>query len=97
MWAVHPGEILKEEFLEPMNLSNYAFARAIGVTAQRIGDVVLQKNGISADMAIRFAKYFNTTPEFWMNLQTAYELNNARKNPALRGKVKKIKPHSRAA
>lgn len=97
MWAVHPGEILKKEFLKPMGLSNYAFARSIGVTAQRIGDVVLKKNGISADMAIRFAKYFDTTPEFWMNLQTAYELNHAGKNPALRSRLRKIRPHSKAA
>jgi addiction module HigA family antidote len=78
-WAVHPGEILKQEFLLPMSLSGYALAKALGVNAQSVSDIVLQKRGISADMAIRLAKFFGTTPEFWMNLQSAYELATARK------------------
>jgi addiction module HigA family antidote len=94
-WSVHPGEILKEEFLSPMSVSGYALAKAVGVNPQRISDIVLKKTGISADMALLFAAYFGTTPEFWMNLQAAYELHQAGKN--LKKKVSKIKPHSSAA
>ena|SRR5437016_3288412 len=94
-WAIHPGEILKEEFLTPMALSEYKLAKSLGVTAQRISDVLLKKGGISAEMAIRLGKFFSTSPEFWMNLQTAYELSIAHKN--LKNKVGKIKPYSHAA
>lgn len=94
-WAIHPGEILKEEFLTPMALSGYKLAKSLGVTAQRVSDVLLKKSGISAEMAIRLGKFFDTSPEFWMNLQTSYELSIAHKN--LKNKVGKIKPYSRAA
>ena len=70
---VHPGEILKTEFLEPMHISPYALSQAIHVTAPRINDVVLEKRGITADMALRLARYFGTTPQFWSNLQAEYE------------------------
>jgi len=69
------GENTKEEFLTPMALSGYKLAKSLGVTAQRISDVLLKKTGISAEMAIRLAKFFGTSPEFWMNLQTSYELS----------------------
>jgi addiction module HigA family antidote len=75
-WAIHPGEILKEEFLRPMKLSGYSLAKSLNVTAQRVSDIVLKKSGISADMAIRLGKFFGTSPEFWMNLQASYELAN---------------------
>jgi len=94
-WAIHPGEILKEEFLTPMALSGYKLAKSLGVTVQRISDVLLKKTGISAEMAIRLAKFFGTSPEFWMNLQTSYELSIAHKN--LKNKVGKIKRHSHSA
>jgi antitoxin HigA-1 len=90
-WAVHPGEILKEEFLVPMNLSGYALSKAIKVNPQRISDITLKKTGISADMAVLLAKYFGTTPEFWMNLQSAFELAQARKE--LKAKIESINPH----
>jgi addiction module HigA family antidote len=89
-WAVHPGEILKEEFLRPLKLTNYRLAKNISVTPQRISDIVLKKHGISADIAVRLSRFFGTTPEFWMNLQAAYELSLARKE--LRGIVNKIVP-----
>ena len=76
-WSIHPGEILKEEFLGPLELSGYRLAKAIGVNAQRISDILLKKSGVSADMAIRLATFFETSPEFWLNLQTAYELSPA--------------------
>jgi addiction module HigA family antidote len=91
-WSIHPGEILKEEFLVPLEISGYRLAKALGVNARRISDILLRKSGISADMAIRLAAFFETSPEFWMNLQAAYELSTARKS--LRKQIGKIKPHS---
>lgn len=90
-WAIHPGEILKEEFLKPMRLSGYSLAKALNVTAQRVSDIVLKKTGISADMAIRLGRFFAMSPEFWMNLQASYELALAQKN--LKKQIAKIKPH----
>ena len=90
-WALHPGEILKEEFLRPLELSAYALAKAITVPNQTISEITLGKRGISADVAIRLAKYFGTSEQFWMNLQAAYELAMARK--ASRRAVTKIRPH----
>ncbi|SRR6266496_6547552 len=89
-FAVHPGEILKEEFLSPLSLSGYALAKALGVPAQSVNDIVLKKRGVSAEMALRLAKYLSTSAEFWMNLQSAYELATAHKK--LRAKVGKIAP-----
>ena len=71
---IHPGEVLLEEFLKPNNLSQNALARAIGVPPRRINEIVLGKRGITADTAIRLAKYFGTSEQFWMNLQTRYDL-----------------------
>lgn len=93
-WAIHPGEILKEEFLGPMGISGYALAKAIAVNPQRVSDIILEKTGVSADMAVRLSRVFGTSPEFWMNLQSAYELNHAEKS--LRQKIKKIKPYAAA-
>ncbi len=90
-WAIHPGEILKEEFLKPMKLSGYALAKALNVTAQRVSDIVLKKSGISADMAIRLGRFFGMSPEFWMNLQASYELALAEKT--LKKQINKIRPH----
>ncbi|MBZ5523843.1 MAG: HigA family addiction module antidote protein [Acidobacteriia bacterium] len=94
-WAIHPGEILKEEFLGPMDITGYALAKAIGVTPQRVSDIILRKTGISADLAVMLGKFFRMSPEFWMNLQPAYALNHAEKN--LKEKIKKIKPYAKAA
>ena len=76
----HPGEVLLEEFLKPMGISQVAFARHVGVPLQRINEIVRGKRGITPDTAWRFAQAFGTTPEFWMNLQMAYDL--ARGKPA---------------
>jgi addiction module HigA family antidote len=94
-WAVHPGEILNEEFLKPMKISGYRLAKAVGVNCQTVNDIVLHKRGISADMALRLGKFLGTTSEFWMNLQSAYELAQARS--AVGDQVKKIRPHHEAA
>lgn len=80
MRAIHPGEIIKEEYLEPLNMSPNALAIALRVPAPRINDVIRQKRGISIDTALRLARYFNTTPQFWMNLQISYDLKMAKQN-----------------
>jgi addiction module HigA family antidote len=71
---VHPGEILREEFLSPLDLTPYALAKAIGVPAPRVNDIVLERRSISTDTARRLAAYFGTSVELWMNLQDDYEL-----------------------
>ena len=71
---IHPGEILQEEFLNPMGISQYRVAVDIGVPPRRINEIVLGKRGISAGTALRLSRYFGTTPEFWMNLQSRYDL-----------------------
>ncbi|MBI1731112.1 HigA family addiction module antidote protein [Candidatus Acetothermia bacterium] len=71
---VHPGEILREEFLNPLDLTPYALAKAIGVPAPRVNDIVLERRSISTDTARRLAAYFGTSAELWMSLQDDYEL-----------------------
>lgn len=75
---VHPGEILQLEFLEPMELSQYALAKAIGVPPRRINEIVLGKRAVSADTALRLGRYFGMEAQFWLNLQTRYDLDVAR-------------------
>jgi addiction module HigA family antidote len=74
---VHPGEVLLEEFLKPMGLSQNKLALGLGVHARRINEIVLKKRAITADTALRLARYFGTTPQFWLGLQTDYELDLA--------------------
>ena len=74
---IHPGEVLAEEFLVPLGLSQNALARSLCVPPRRINEIVLGKRAISADTALRLARYFGTTPEFWMALQAAYDLEEA--------------------
>lgn len=71
---IHPGEILLLEFLEPLELSQYRLAKDISVPPRRINEIVHGKRGITADTALRLARYFGTTEAFWMNLQTRYDL-----------------------
>ena len=75
---VHPGEILLEEFLVPMKLSQYRLAKDIGVAARRINEIVHGSRAITADTALRLAKYFGTSERFWMNLQARYDLEVAK-------------------
>ena len=74
---IHPGEILREEFMIPLGLSSNALARAIGVTPARVNDIARERRGITADTALRLARYFNTSHEFWMNLQAHYDVEMA--------------------
>jgi addiction module HigA family antidote len=78
-FAVHPGEILKKEFLEPLDLAGNKLAKQIGVKPQTINDITLEKRGISADIAARLARFFGTTEQFWMNLQDSYDLAKVHK------------------
>ena len=74
MRPIHPGEILREEFLVPLGMSAHALALALRVPAPRINDIVRERRAISPDTALRLARYFGTTAQFWMNLQTSYDL-----------------------
>lgn len=93
---VHPGKILCDEFLEPMALSVYRLAQAIKVPRPRLNDIVLGRRGITVDTALRLGRYFGTTPDFWLNLQTRYELDRA--DRMLRDKIEQeVLPRSMAA
>ena len=74
---VHPGEILRDDFLQPMKISVYALAEAIKVPRSRVNDIVLRRRGVTADTAFRLARYFGTSPDFWINLQARYDLDLA--------------------
>jgi len=74
---VHPGEVLSEEFLKPLGLSQNRVALDIGVPPRRINEIVLEKRRITADTALRLARYFNTSPQFWLGLQADYDLDVA--------------------
>jgi antitoxin HigA-1 len=87
---IHPGEILLEEFLEPLGISQNAIARAAGVPPRRINEIVLGKRGITADTAIRLARVLGTTERFWLGLQNDYDLEEARR--ALGKAVNDIEP-----
>ncbi len=90
---VHPGAILRNDFLKPMGLSVYALAKAVKVTRPRVNDIVLGRRAISAETALRFARYFGTTPEFWINLQAHYNLEMER--VAKKSRIEaEIKPHA---
>ncbi len=73
----HPGEILRDDFLRPMKISVYVLAQSIKVPRSRVNDIVLGRRGVTADTAFRLARYFGTTPDFWINLQARYDLDLA--------------------
>jgi antitoxin HigA-1 len=77
---IHPGEILQEEFLEPLGISQYRLAQDIGVPAMRINRIIRGERGISADTALRLARYFGMSIEFWTGIQTHYEVEVAKMN-----------------
>ncbi len=96
---VHPGEILHEEFLAPLGISQYRLAKDTGVPPRRINEIVRRSRAISADTALRLARYFGTSERFWLNLQTRYELEveKDRLGPRLRREVKVRVPVETAA
>lgn len=93
----HPGEVLKEEFMEPLELSANRLAIDLAVPATRIGEIIRadKPRAITADTALRLARYFGTTPGFWMNLQAAYDLSKAEAEKG-REIVSRIRPRGRA-
>ena len=74
MEPIHPGEVLREEFLDPMGISQYRLAKDTSVPARRINEIVHGKRGITADTALRLGRYFGTSAQFWMNLQDHFDL-----------------------
>ena len=88
--AVTPGEMLKEEFLAEYGVSQNKLAKAVGISPNRIADIVNNRRRITADTALRIGLFFGNSPEFWMNLQTHYDLKTARKNlkPAAVARIK---------
>ena len=92
---MHPGEVLREEFLKPMGLTPYRVAKACGVPRTRIERIAREELGISADTALRLAKFFGTTPGFWMNLQKRYDIRVAER--AIAGELESIKAFKQEA
>ena len=82
MRPVHPGEVLREEFLKPLGMSANALARALRVPASRINDIVLQRRGVTVDTAMRLVRYFGGDVQSWLNLRLAYDLKVAQKTIA---------------
>lgn len=82
MRPIHPGEILREEFLIPLEMSAHALSQAIRVPATRVNDIVNGRRGVTADTALRLARYFGNSAEFWLNLQVAYDLRTAERDVA---------------
>ncbi|AIA29817.1 HigA family addiction module antitoxin [Leptospirillum ferriphilum] len=89
---IHPGEILLEEFLKPMHLSQYRLAKEIHVPPRRINEIVKGKRTITADTALRLSRFFGTSEGFWLGLQSDFELEKTRE--ALRAEMERIKPLS---
>jgi addiction module HigA family antidote len=75
---VHPGEVIRADYLEPLGMSQYALARALGVTQARLGEIVRGRRAITPDTALRLARYFGTSAEFWTGMQAHYDLEVAR-------------------
>src|SRR6266446_570276 len=94
-WAVHPGEILREEFLAPMSISPYRLSVELGVSAPTVNDIVREKRGITPEMAARLARYFGTTEQFWLNLQDAFAVHQVRRKYSK--ELKAIRPLATAA
>jgi len=77
-WRVHPGAILREEFLKPLGMSPYELAKRLRVPVPRVNDIVLERRGISADTAVRLSRFFGTADQFWLSLQAAYEIGGVK-------------------
>lgn len=92
---VHPGEVLREEFMVPLGLSSNALARALGVTTARINEIAREERGITADTALRLARYLGTSEDLWLNLQRRYDVERAR--DALGASLEAIVPLREAA
>ena len=91
----HPGEILREEFLEPMGMTQTEFSKKVKVSFRTVNEILNEKRGVSAEMALRLARFLGTSEELWLNLQDSYDLYRARKKS--RKVLSEIKPHKAAA
>ncbi len=89
VFAIHPGEILREEFMKPLGLSSYRLAKELQIPIPRVNDIVRERRSISADTALRLARYWGTSPQVWMNLQAEYDLRHAKKKAV---DIARIKP-----
>lgn len=96
MRAIHPGEILREEYLAPLNLSAHALAMALHVPAPRVNDIVRERRAVTPDTALRLARYFDTSAQFWLNLQSAFDVKQAEKNAGVRI-AEQVRPMKRVA
>ena len=96
MRPIHPGEILREEFLVPLGMSANALAMALHVPAPRINDIVRERRAVTPDTALRLARYFDTTAQFWLNLQSSFDLKQAESE--MGGRIaEEVRPRQRAA
>ena len=93
--SIHPGEVLREDFLRPMQLTRYAVARACGVPRTRIERLARSETPVTADTALRLARYFATTPQFWMGMQAQYDLERA--EDEARVELRRIEPRKKDA
>lgn len=96
MRPIHPGEILREEFLVPLGITPHALSKALCVTPSRINDIVHEKRGISADTALRLARYFGGDPQSWLNLQQVYDLKLATQT-AMQRIIDEVEPRDPAS
>jgi addiction module HigA family antidote len=96
MRSIHPGEILREEFLVPLGMSANALAMNLHVPAPRINDIVRERRAVTPDTALRLSRYFGTTAQFWLNLQTSFDLKQA-ENDVGRRIASEVRPMARAA
>jgi addiction module HigA family antidote len=97
MPPVHPGEILREDFMKPLDLTINRLALDLRVPATRIGEIVHERRRITADTALRLARYFKTNPEFWLNLQNFYDLEVSRRSGAVSAIERDARPASAVA
>ena len=97
MAPVHPGEILREDFMKPMGLTVNRLALELRVPATRIGEIVHERRRITGDTALRLARYFNSNPEFWLNLQNFYELEMSRRSGAVLAIERDVHPAAAVA
>jgi antitoxin HigA-1 len=89
-WRIHPGEILREEFLKPMKITPYRLAKALRVSPPTVNDIVLKRRGITPEMATRLARLLGTSEQFWLNLQGAFDVSRIREQKA--DELRRIRP-----
>src|SRR5580765_2415578 len=97
MPPVHPGEVLREDFMKPLGMSVNKLALELHVPATRIGEIVHERRRITADTALRLARYFNTTPEFWLNLQNFYDLEVSKRSGTMVKIERQVHPFRESA